>query len=296
MKVSVSDSRVDALLRPVADILPAHDVLGLDRQHAAEDLVLLLADRRRLERGRRLHRHEGQDLEQVRHHHVAEGAGRLVEAGALAEPQRLRHVDLDVVDEVAVPDRLEQAVGEAERQDVLRRLLAEEVVDAEDLVLAEDLVQLGVQRHGAREVGAEGLLHDDAAAADEPGLRQQPHRRQRRGWAARSDSARGGSRPPATAPPARPLPSARRRRRRAARSRASRRRRPSRPRRLARARTGRGPSRAISRKPSASRSSSETPMIRQPGMNPALTRWNRPGSSLRRDRSPVAPTSTTTWG
>jgi hypothetical protein len=51
-----------------------------------------------------------------------------------------------VVDEVAVPDRLEQAVGEAEGQDVERRLLAEEVVDAEDLLLVEDLVDLGVQR------------------------------------------------------------------------------------------------------------------------------------------------------
>ena len=55
-------------------------------------------------------------------------------------------------------------------------------------------------------------------------------------------------------------------------------------------------SRAILRNPSASISSSETPMIRQPGMNPALHRWNSPGSSLRRERSPVAPTSTTTCG
>src|SRR6185369_187995 len=37
-------------------------------------------------------------------------------------------------------------------------------------------------------------------------------------------------------------------------------------------------------------------MTRDPGMNPALARWNRPGSSLRRDRSPVAPKSTTTCG
>ena len=43
---------------------------------------------------------------------------------------------------VAVPDRLEQAVGEPQREDVLRRLLAEEVVDAEDLLLVEDLVHV----------------------------------------------------------------------------------------------------------------------------------------------------------
>ena len=114
----------------------------------------------------------------MRHHHVAIGAGLLVEGGALAEPQRLRHVDLHVVDEVAVPDRLEEAIGEAEGEDVLRGLLAEEMVDAENLVFGEDLVQLRVQRHRAGEVRAEGLFHDDAAALDEAGLREQPHRGQ----------------------------------------------------------------------------------------------------------------------
>ena len=90
------------------------------------------------ERGRRLHGHEGQDLEQVGDHHVLEGAGRLVEGDAVVDPERLGHVDLHVVDVVPVPDRLEEAVGEAEGQDVLRRLLPQEVVDAEDLVLVED--------------------------------------------------------------------------------------------------------------------------------------------------------------
>jgi len=39
-----------------------------------------------------------------------------------------------VIDEVAVPDRLEEPVGEAEGEDILGRLLAEEMVDAEDLL------------------------------------------------------------------------------------------------------------------------------------------------------------------
>ena len=112
------------------------------------------------------------------HHHVAKRAHRLIEAGAFAEAQRLGHVDLHMVDEVSIPDRLEQAVGEAERQDVLRRFLAEEVVDAEDLLFGEDFVQLAVQRLCAGQIDAEGLFHDDAAALDETGLGQQPHRRQ----------------------------------------------------------------------------------------------------------------------
>ena len=112
------------------------------------------------------------------HHHVAIRAGRFVEPGALAEPERLRNVDLHVVDEVAVPDRLEQSVGEAEREDVLRRLLAQEVVDPEDLIFGEHLVQLGIQRHRARQVGAERLFHDDPGPLDEIGFAEHAHRRQ----------------------------------------------------------------------------------------------------------------------
>src|SRR5437870_2913225 len=37
-------------------------------------------------------------------------------------------------------------------------------------------------------------------------------------------------------------------------------------------------------------------MIRNSGRSPACARWNRPGSSLRRARSPVAPNSTMTCG
>ena len=85
----------------------------------------------------RLHRDEAEHLEQVRHDHVAERAGALVEAGARADRERLGHVDLDVVDVVAVPDRLEHAVREPQREDVLHRLLAEVVVDPEDLRLVE---------------------------------------------------------------------------------------------------------------------------------------------------------------
>ncbi len=86
-----------------------------------------------------------------------------------------------MIDEIAVPDRLEQAVAEAEGEDVLRRLLAEEMVDAEDLVLVEHLVQFGVERDRALEVGPERLLHDDARALGEARLLQHLDRRQRRG-------------------------------------------------------------------------------------------------------------------
>ena len=71
------------------------------------------------------------------HDHVAEGACVLVEGRPVADGERLRDVDLDVLDVVPVPDRFEQPVGEAQGEDVLRRLLAEVVVDPEDLLFVE---------------------------------------------------------------------------------------------------------------------------------------------------------------
>ena len=93
---------------------------------------------------------------------VAEGAGLLVEGAAAFDADGFGGGDLDVVDVVAVPDGLEDAVGEAEDEDVLDGLFAEVVVDAEDLVFVEDLVDLVVERAGGLEIVAEGLLDDDA--------------------------------------------------------------------------------------------------------------------------------------
>ena len=79
----------------------------------------------------------------------------------------------------AVPDGLEEPVREAQGQDVLGRLLAQEVVDAEHLAVREDRVDLGVERDRAREVGAEGLLHDDPGPLGEPGVGEHLHHRGR---------------------------------------------------------------------------------------------------------------------
>ena len=59
-------------------------------------------------------------LEQVRDDHVPVGAGLLVELGAALDPHRLRHVDLHVADVLAVPDRLEQPVGEPQARGCCR--------------------------------------------------------------------------------------------------------------------------------------------------------------------------------
>ena len=89
----------------------------------------------------------------------------LVEPGAAFDPDGLGDRDLDVVDELPVPDRLEDAVREAKDQHVLDRLLAQVVVDPEDLALLEVLENAGVQQLRALEVVAERLLDDEPCPA-----------------------------------------------------------------------------------------------------------------------------------
>ena len=95
-------------------------------------------------------------------HHVAQRAGGVVIIAAAADGQRFGDRDLHVIDMVAIPDRLEQAIGEAQHQDVLHGLLAEIMIDAKNLILFEDAEQLLIERLRRGEIGAERLFDDDA--------------------------------------------------------------------------------------------------------------------------------------
>ena len=100
--------------------------------------------------------------------HVAQRSGHLVELAAPLHAHRLRHGDLHVVDPVAIPDRLEQPIGEAERHDALDRVFSEKMVDPEDLVLVQRAQDAGIQRARRVQAMAERLL--DHHAAPEPRL------------------------------------------------------------------------------------------------------------------------------
>ena len=112
----------------------------------------------RVEPRRRLHRDQRQQLEQMVRHHVAQRAGGVIETAAVADAELLVDRDLDVIDVIAIPDRLEHAVGEAQHQDVLDGFLAEIMVDPVDLVLVDDLQQFAIQCLGRGEIGSERLF------------------------------------------------------------------------------------------------------------------------------------------
>ena len=65
-----------------------------------------------------------------------------------------------------VPERLEDAIGEAESQEVLYRLFAHIVVDAVGLILAEDSRNFTIELLSRCQVTPKGLFDDEAC----PGL------------------------------------------------------------------------------------------------------------------------------
>ena len=162
-------SRGDALLLPVPAKLAADHVFGLQRRNGAEHLDLLVPHPVRLDRDRRLHREVADDLQQMVLNDVSDRPGLVVELAAALNPETFGHGDLDAVDVVAVPDRLEERVREPEEEQVLDGLLAQVVVDAKDRGLREDPVERGVQGSRARQVVPERLLDHDASALRAPG-------------------------------------------------------------------------------------------------------------------------------
>jgi hypothetical protein len=104
--------------------------------------------------------------------HVAGSTHAVVLTGTAPGADIIGHGDLDVVHVVGVPQRLEQLVRVARRQDVLDRLLTRVVVDPEHGVLREHRLDDVVELPGGPEVVAEPLLDHHAPPVLALGLRQ----------------------------------------------------------------------------------------------------------------------------
>ena len=134
-----------------------------------------MADAATIVAGGELHGGRRHDLHQVVDDHVADRPDRVVEVAAVLDPEALGHGDLDALDVVAVPERLEHPVREARVEDLLESHLPQEVVDSAQLRLVDVLVQLVGQRAGGCQVMAERLLHHDPCAAGQPGPGESAH-------------------------------------------------------------------------------------------------------------------------
>ena len=94
-------------------------------------------------RGRRLHGDQRHHLQQVALDHVGQRAGLVVVAGPVLQGQLLVVDDVDALDVLVAPQRLEQPVGEPQAEQVEDCRAAEEVVDPLDLVLVDQLGSAG---------------------------------------------------------------------------------------------------------------------------------------------------------
>ena len=109
----------------------------------------------------------GQHLQKVVLDHVAQRADGVVEPAAALDAEIFGHRGLHARHAFAVPQLGQRDVGEPQVLELDDRLLAEEVIDAQDLALAQQPVQAGVQLTGRRQVAAERLLDGDPAVAQE---------------------------------------------------------------------------------------------------------------------------------
>ena len=103
----------------------------------AQDLFLLLSDFSGTEGEGLLHGGECKQLQKVVLDDIACSPDAVVVASPATDPDVFSLCDLHIVHVVGVPDRFKHGVGETNGQDVLNCLLAQVVVDAEDLIRSE---------------------------------------------------------------------------------------------------------------------------------------------------------------
>ena len=129
----------------ITDELTANEITGFDGRDGFEDLYLLVADGFAIPAGGTLDGEIAHDLKDVVFDNVADAAVLIVEGPAALDAEVLGHGDLHAFDVVAMPEGLEEGVGESEGDHVVHGSLGEVVVDAEDGGLGERREQHAVQ-------------------------------------------------------------------------------------------------------------------------------------------------------
>src|SRR4029453_12889705 len=115
--------------------------------------------------GRRFHRDETEQLEEMILYHVAQGPGGLIITGTVFHAQRFRGGDLNVVDEARVPKWLEDRVRKTQDQNILCRLLPKKVIDPISLIFRKGTLYDTIEVPCRFEIGAEWFLKNDARPA-----------------------------------------------------------------------------------------------------------------------------------
>jgi len=82
-------------------------------------------------RNRSLHRQQRDDFKQMVLQHIANRTHAIVKSAAPGYSERFGHCDLHALHVIAIPDRLKEGIGKTKIEQILHRLLAQKMVDAE---------------------------------------------------------------------------------------------------------------------------------------------------------------------
>ncbi len=110
--------------------------------------------------GRCFHREQRHHFEQVVLDHVSNGADVFVKLSTALDAEGFGHRDLHALNVLAIPDRLEKRIRESKVEEVLDGLLAQVMVDPENLGLWKAAVQHLIQRLRRLEIPPERFFHD----------------------------------------------------------------------------------------------------------------------------------------
>src|SRR5215471_2049044 len=150
--------RRHAFLLQVTPKLATDKILRFQRWNSFEDFNLFVPKGFTIGSNRRLHRQVNQDLEQMVLNHVADGAGLIIERSPALNPEILRHGDLYALDLIAVPERLEERILEAEEHHIMNGAFSQIMIDAEDVLFVESAEQNLVKRLRRGKVVTEGFF------------------------------------------------------------------------------------------------------------------------------------------
>src|SRR5262247_4311803 len=94
---------------------------------------------------------------------VTDRARLLIKSTPPLDAEVLGHGDLHTLDMVAIPERFQERIGEAEEEQVVHRQLSEVMVDAEDRLLVKRAEQRVVELLRRKKIVAERFFNDDAS-------------------------------------------------------------------------------------------------------------------------------------
>src|SRR5580658_5226663 len=159
----VTDTRLPLYL-PLRILPPDHILEHLIRRHQPDMLQhphLAVTDRFGLIGFRTIHRDHAQQLQQVVLDHVPQRPTAVIIPATLSHAHLLRHADLDMIDKIPVPQRLEDMIRKPKGREILYHLLSQVMIDMIDLPLLEPPGQIPVELFGGFEIGPEWFFHDN---------------------------------------------------------------------------------------------------------------------------------------